>query len=195
MARLFFAIPLPTGVRTALAAAAAAVLPDRTFRLIPEENLHITIAFLGETSDQEARRARVILPLDAEGGASEHTMELGTVGAFPRMRDPRVVWVGVRRGRERLSALHGSLTAALRDAGIDYDKKEFHPHLTLAYRRRGRGSDPKGPGGRAEERTAAVAALEALREELGDARWSFPCPGITLYESRLTAGGAVHRAL
>ncbi|TVR74026.1 MAG: RNA 2',3'-cyclic phosphodiesterase [Spirochaetaceae bacterium] len=199
MARLFYAIPLPGEIRASIADCAASHLPERLFRLVPRENIHITIAFLGERNETEMHRASSLL--DATGlsvaasgsppGREALHLTLGTVGAFPKIRDPRVVWIGVIQGQEELTVTHGKLTAALTEAGIEFDRKPFRPHLTIAYRRRKKGASPQSR----DERAAAAQALENLRSALSERQWSFPCPGVVLYESRLTGEGAIHRAL
>jgi 2'-5' RNA ligase len=59
-------------------------------------------------------------------------MEIGVggIGAFPKMRHPRVIWVGVEAPSELFDLRRGVEDGVAR-LGYNYDKYEFTPHLTL----------------------------------------------------------------
>ena len=59
-------------------------------------------------------------------------IEFGGLGAFPRPERPRVLWLGVTEGREKLMALQAALTKRLDDElGFPPDRNDFCPHLAL----------------------------------------------------------------
>jgi len=99
---------------------------------VEPENLHITLRFIGEIPEglvEEIKR-EVIERLSFE----EFDLELRGLGAFPGPYRPRVVWVGVGEGADRLRAIHDVVEEGLRRLGIPPERgaKEFVPHLTLA---------------------------------------------------------------
>lgn len=104
-------------------------------------------------------------------------IELRGLGAFPNPRDPRVVWVGVGRGREEVEALAGVLENVGRDLGIPPDPRPFRAHVTV---RRVRGP---------RDRALAVRWLaEGASVSFGDQ----VVAEVATYESRLGPGPVEH---
>ena len=120
--RLFIALPLPDEVRrAALAGIDALRRQGVSAGFTRPENLHVTLAFIGE-SDRTAALQRCI---DAACGAPF----LLTVGGSGRFGD--LIWAGVRVSPP-LAALERRLRAALRAEGFRVDERPFRPHITLA---------------------------------------------------------------
>ncbi len=87
------------------------------------ENLHLTLAFIGEYPDPEDV-IDVLETIDFE----PFRISLDGIGSFGRLW-----WAGLGGGDEpnELKALTKRLRRALADAGIPYDRKKFSPHITL----------------------------------------------------------------
>lgn len=102
----------------------------------PAQNLHLTLAFIGETEDaatvKEAFRAVSFRPF---------RLALSDMGCFGDL-----VWVGLK-GNQGLSAVVKSVRDALDSAGIDYDKKKFTPHITIIRKASGRWQQVQAPRG------------------------------------------------
>ena len=139
--RTFIAVPLAPDVRDAAVRARTplAAYADR-FRWVSPSRLHLTLQFLGDLTTAEVAGA-VEASEAAAGTFAPFAISFAGLGAFPSVAAPRVVWVGVARGAERLIALAESLAGALRDRRISLDPRPFAPHLTLA-RARGTGRPP-----------------------------------------------------
>jgi len=106
-------------------------------KLVEDENLHLTLAFLGELPESS-----VALVSEALRGVSHapFRLHLKGVGCFPSCSRPRVVWVGAAEGGEEVEALHRKVASALRRAGFSLEEEGgFEPHLTVARVRSGRG--------------------------------------------------------
>jgi 2'-5' RNA ligase len=111
-------------------------------------NLHLTLKFLGDVSAE--RVPAVGEALGQAVGAGERkgetvreavgpfSFQLGGVGAFPGAGTPRVVWVGVTQGEERLAELARRVEAALGPLGFPREGRGFSPHLTLGRARSSR---------------------------------------------------------
>ena len=130
MARRLFAgvaVASPDVLREWLAALQRELHADR-IRWVRPENLHLTVEFFGETSEE-----RIPALMDALAGAAAavppFTLQFGGLGVFGGVRHPRVVWLGVESGG--LHTLHGRVADVLREAGWQPDPRKFSPHLTL----------------------------------------------------------------
>ncbi|MDX1433541.1 MAG: RNA 2',3'-cyclic phosphodiesterase [Gammaproteobacteria bacterium] len=133
--RLFFALWPDESTRDALAAIAKAALGDASGRLVPPENLHLTLAFLGsvdETLRACAERAAGRISTPA------FTLELVRAGRWPRAR---VLWTAPAETPEALSQLALSLNEALRDCGYSPESRPFRAHVTLVRKTHGRSAE------------------------------------------------------
>jgi 2'-5' RNA ligase len=93
-------------------------------------NLHFTLQFLG---DVETARIPSIADALRECVTDSHGFELqlNSVGAFPHLQNPRVLWVGIGAGKGRLINLMSMVGEAMKMEGFPRDKKGFSPHLTI----------------------------------------------------------------
>ncbi len=105
------------------------------YRWVHGDRLHLTLKFLGDVAESAVPD---VCRSVAQAAASHppFQMTLGTLGAFPSIDRPRILWLGVTGGAEKLVALHGSLEKQLVPVGFDADRGEFHPHVTLGRIRR-----------------------------------------------------------
>jgi 2'-5' RNA ligase len=116
-----------------LDAVAAAVAPARSVRVglrwEQRDRYHLTLQFLGPV----AKLAPVVDGLAAAAEARDaFSFRLGGAGAFPKPGRARVVWMGAALGGPDLVSLAGAVAGGLEPVGYEPDRKEFHPHLTLA---------------------------------------------------------------
>ena len=96
----------------------------------PEENLHLTLAFIGEAPDGEPAR-------EALSDLRFTPFELCLEGAG-RFGD--LWWAGLRPSPP-LDALARRVRHALAEGGVPFDRKRFSPHITLLRKARGELSD------------------------------------------------------
>lgn len=123
--RLFIAIQLSEALRRALTDMQAEMRRQNVRgNYTPPENLHLTLAFIGEYPDPDA--VMEVLPTFKPFG-----LTLSGAGAFGDLW-----WAGVQRS-EPLSGYVKALRHALSDAGIPFDRKRFSPHITLLRRAQG----------------------------------------------------------
>ena len=128
--RLFIAINLPADVRR-LAHAAAAPLREAAphAHWVAEENLHLTLKFLGEVPEDAG--PAIAAAVGAASACHRRTeLELRDFGAFPNLRRPRVVWAGVLPD-PRLELLQHDLEVACEGLGFEVEGRPFRPHVTL----------------------------------------------------------------
>jgi len=171
--RLFLAIGLPPPIKQALAPLVAS-LPD--VRWTPEEQLHLTLRFLG---DVEEERIETLTDRLSTLHVQKFLLSLEGAGAFPTKDSPRVLWCGVGNGHPRLHQLRQRVDDAVLACGIEVDFKTFHPHVTLA-----RCGPKAGPG---------VNAW--LRKHQDFAGPSFSVEAFELFASELRPSGPTHTRL
>lgn len=129
MIRLFAALAIPPDIGRALQLRQTGI--DGA-RWRPLEALHVTLRFFGEIRQDVAR------DLDAELlGVAGRPFELVLHGAgsFADGSEINAVWAGVAETPE-LRRLAEACEAAARRAGLKPEKRNYKPHVTLAYLRR-----------------------------------------------------------
>lgn len=131
--RAFLAIELSREARETIARAASvlqSVAPNGA-RFVPPENVHLTIKFLGQLPEEVAPRLlRAVLSRLATTEPFE--VEVGGLGAFPKARAARVLWVGITDGGAPLARLARRVEAAAARVGIARERRPYRGHLTLA---------------------------------------------------------------
>jgi len=130
--RLFFAVRVP---EPHLSAIDGAILPHRDrfdgARWAPVENQHITLRFLGWSTDDRVEeigdRGRSVA-----AQVPSALVRLTGLGAFPSHKRGRVLWVGIDDPEGVTRRLAAGLDEALAPLGFEAEERAFHPHLTLA---------------------------------------------------------------
>ncbi len=176
--RLFVAAPLDDAARSAVEAVVAPVRASepegRGVRWIRFEGLHVTLRFLGPTS--EARVDDLASAIrETASGVAPFAIRISGAGAFPPHGRPRTLWLGMTDGSDRLAALASRLDDALVRAGWEHEERPFRAHLTLA----------RADGVRAGPTTAA-----ALRDAAAGLAIDALLDRIVLFESVTGSGRA-----
>jgi 2'-5' RNA ligase len=124
--RLFFAINFDEEMTDALWQSVGALQQARLQgRFSRRENLHLTLAFIGETT-----RGEELLKILQQLDAAPFKLALGRCGLF-RRSGGSIFWRSLRESAE-LKALQAQLTGLLAAHGFEVDSREFRPHITLA---------------------------------------------------------------
>jgi 2'-5' RNA ligase len=132
--RVFCAIELPQETRLAVMRYVSHLresVPDVRASWSRESGIHLTLKFLGEVpaktvTDFSAAISRAVT------GIEPFSVLLGGKGVFPKRRDPRVLWIGVKDSEGKFEELHLRVETESFARGFAKEKKRFHPHLTLA---------------------------------------------------------------
>lgn len=122
-ARLFIAIAPERALRESLFGLARRLHTDG--KIVPAANLHLTLAFLGQT---DLARVPDILGTLADWPPDLPALDLDRIGSF---RSARVVWAGGSAIPEAWTDAVASLHTRLRTAGIAFDDKPWRAHVTL----------------------------------------------------------------
>jgi 2'-5' RNA ligase len=127
--RAFIAVACPPEVKAQLAQAADRLKPVGDLRVVGEENIHLTLRFLGEISEKQVESVVCALGgIKKDGG---FVVCIKGLGAFPNPGGARVLWAGVERGDKELRELHNAVDGALLPLGFAGEER-FSSHYTLA---------------------------------------------------------------
>lgn len=175
--RLFIALNIPAPERERIHEAATplrdAGLP---VRWLEPERFHLTLKFLGDVRAEMLPIVEKVVDRVAEatGGFS---LKIGGFGAFPTIRRPRVLWIGVEPS-PALRCLKQDLEWGLANHGFERETRAFHPHITL-----GRAAEGEGAG--------AFRGLDDLAAGL-DYVSTVPAETVDLMRSQLSRTGRVY---
>ena len=131
MTRTFIALELDEALQAYLGGIIhrmAQELPD--LRWVDPAGIHLTLAFLGELSDEQLVEAMQAAELAARK-VPPFGYRLSHPGVFGSPRQPRVIWIGIDEPTGKLLQLHQALNQELEQHGFEVDKRPFSPHLTL----------------------------------------------------------------
>ncbi|HTD30323.1 MAG TPA: RNA 2',3'-cyclic phosphodiesterase [Steroidobacteraceae bacterium] len=168
--RLFFALWATAEERRALSAAAAAAVGTSGGRAVPEENLHVTLAFLGQVP---AARTTELAALAHRVGTNGALAGTPLVLQFERLaywHAPQIL-VALSTAGAAAAALAAALQREASAAGFLPDLKPFRAHVTVA---------------RKVTHAAASTPLPSV---------SWKCAEFALVESRTIATGSVYSVL
>jgi len=170
MIRLFVGLQPPPDLCEHLAAVGIG-LPGAHW--VPEENLHLTLRFIGEVHEDIAHDLH-----DALMGVRGSAMPVSVVGLgiFETGRRPHTLYASVERS-DPLTRLQGKIEQALVRAGQEREGRKFTPHITLAKLR-------DTPASRLQPFLAAHALL----------REGWTAEYFTLFSSQLGSGDPVYTA-
>lgn len=182
--RAFIAVDLPGDLQKRLDQVSDALrkrIERSVVRWVPATNLHLTLKFLGDVSVTNLNLLKEVLI----AVASEHRrfeFGVGGLGAFPTLRRPRVIWVGIEAPVE-LSNIQTSLENRLARLGYAPEDRPFSAHLTLG--RVARTADPQD---------VLIISQSLLSSKIGYLG-SVQVHEIHLYRSDLDSGGAEYTRL
>ena len=97
---------------------------------VSEGNLHLSIKFFGEQPDTALAELTTLLSSVAMAH-QPFELRVSGLGAFPNLRAPRVVWMGVQQD-PRLELVHHDVEAACAANAYPFEARAFRPHITLA---------------------------------------------------------------
>lgn len=182
--RSFIAIELPEEVKTGLRRIQSELrLPGHTFvKWVAPESIHLTLKFLGNISPQKVAKITGVME-QASQGIGSFQLEVTEVGAFPNLRQPRVLWIGIKGEIDKLVAWQKRIDDGLIPLGFARETRPFTPHLTLARLREGCSPGDKREFGEAVAKTPVEAS------------YKFNVTSLSLMKSQLLPGGAVYSRL
>ncbi|MGZ5434966.1 MAG: RNA 2',3'-cyclic phosphodiesterase [Pyrinomonadaceae bacterium] len=177
--RTFIAIELSADVRARVAQHIACLrhgLPDVRASWSREDNLHLTLKFLGDVPVADIPKVsdaveRVTKPMSA------FEVTVSGCGLFPPGGRPSVLWLGTQASG--LQALHAAIDQELDTAGFPRESRPFRAHLTIARLRQSHGA----------------RQLADLHQSLGFAPIAFDVSEVVVFKSELLTQGSQHTTI
>lgn len=182
--RAFIAVDLPSDIQDCLRQISTQFkdqMGNVPVRWVAPENIHLTLKFLGDVSLNNIEVLTELLEAEA-ATIKPFVISVGGMGAFPKLRSPRVIWVGIEAPHE-LVALQRGIDSQTARVGYARERRPFSAHLTLG--RISRNATPQDV-----RKIGDVLALQKIGF-LGVAR----VRAVHLYRSDLKSSGAVYTRL
>ncbi len=174
--RSFIAVDISGEVKLELSRLLTVLKSKINFNIkwVKPEQMHLTLAFLGEVSPDFLEKTKAQLNGVAYG-FRQFKCQLKGLGAFPSSQQARVIWAGVAYGAEELKKVQSAVVKSLIEIGYKPEKRQFSPHLTLG-------------------RLKTVASLASLNEiDFISSIWQIR--DLMLFKSELYPNGPVYTAL
>jgi RNA 2',3'-cyclic 3'-phosphodiesterase len=148
-------------------------------RWVNPEKIHLTLKFFGNI--EESRIDPIFKSIEEPTrNTLPFSLKAIGVGAFPHLRNPRVIWMGLGDGKEVLTSFQKQIEIQLEKIGFQPEDRPFHPHLTLGRVKSSRGKEE------------LVGRMEKHREEeFGD----FQVERVILFKSDLNPSGPIYTLL
>lgn len=187
MPRAFLAITPPLALRSTLVSCREAFVTEdpewRSEKWVAEENLHVTLRFLGTISEgafpHVVSAVRVAL---ADFGT--YRLRLEVVRAIPRPRSASLVWVGPGPGAEETARLAARVAAATSFLDFEPQGHGFRTHITLCRARHPLRVSPH-----------ALDSVEHILRMSEERAVSMSVREVTLFSSTLTPRGPVYEEI
>lgn len=141
MIRSFLAIELPKTILERIKELQTEMKLARTdVRWVSPEKIHLTLKFFGDI--EESKVDEIIRGIEEPVRETPpFSLKVQGMGAFPHLKSPRVIWVGLVDEGGILIPFQKQLERSLEKAGFAPEKRPFQPHLTLGRVNSGRGRD------------------------------------------------------
>lgn len=180
--RSFIALPITAAIQKSAATLVRRLSGERDgIKWVPNENLHLTLKFLGDVDNREVPKVCEVLRQCCEG-LEPFNLQFRGAGAFPDPARARVVYAGIIQGGDVLTKLVGRLEPALAELGFKPEPRDYIPHLTLGRTRGG-------------SRRAAPEIAERIRREAGYDLGSMYAEQVCLYASFLDKAGPTYQVM
>jgi 2'-5' RNA ligase len=128
--RLFLAVTLPEEIKNTLGLLIERLTtPGSPVKWVKPDNIHLTLKFLGEVEEERVQAIHEVSRL-AVKEVRPFKLRVEEVGAFPSLKRPRVIWVGIKRSMQ-LATLHGRIEGGFQSIGFPSEKRPWAPHLTI----------------------------------------------------------------
>jgi len=173
--RVFIAIELEDRSKRIVSEAQRTIQKNlKGIKWVEYENLHITLKFLGDLDEGKVERVKKVIK-KVSSDTDGFYVSGGSFGAFPTPHKARVLFFGIKEGKDHIYNLFEKLEQELGKIGFEREKKPYHPHITV---------------GRGKRQVFDVSEFLNL-----NATFRQKVKSITLFKSTLTPKGPIYDVL
>jgi len=181
--RTFIAIELPKEIKDSLAQLQEELKKTGAdVKWVKPENIHLTLKFLGEINNKKLEKITEIL-WDVAKNKDSFSIRLSSIGTFPVLSSPRVIWVGIDMGGKESEKIAWELEKKIARIGIPKEKRPFSSHITIGRTRSTQGRDN------------LIQELKNLEGNFRLENSEFLATKITFFKSTLTPTGPIYESL
>jgi len=145
---------------------------------VSKDNFHYTLRFFGNLDDERIEKISSII-LEASQHFNKFDAEIKNIGCFPKEDFPRVIWIGMGEGADKLREIFNHLENEFVKLKLEKENR-FEPHLTLG-------------------RVKPYGLNDELREKIKKYKdcflGKFKIEKLTLFESKLSPKGAIYKII
>lgn len=146
---------------------------------LPVSNIHLTIKFIGDMPINRVENVTEMMAVSA-GNFGPISIFARSMGVFPGLRRPNVLWLGIDGALDRLVTFQQALDTNLASIGLPPEKRPFRGHLTI---------------GRVKGKINTEQLKDGLRFYYDFQTRRFALKEIKLYQSELKPTGAEYTCL
>jgi RNA 2',3'-cyclic 3'-phosphodiesterase len=181
--RAFIAVELPQEIKDSLSRLQGQLKKSGAdVKWIEPNNIHLTLKFLGEIDEKQLEKIIRIIEDTVKDKNAFHA-RISSIGAFPKINYPRVIWVAIDKGDNEAKQTAKELEEKIAKIGIPRENKAFSSHITIGRTRS------------TINRERLVKDLSALENNLANTDLEFIVAKITLFKSALTPNGPIYESL
>lgn len=181
--RTFIAIDLPKEIKDSLSTIQEQLKKSGAdVKWVLPQNIHLTLKFLGEIDDARLSKINKIIE-DATKDKNPFQIHISSIGAFPKIKFPRILWIGIDKGNNETKGIVKELEEKISKIGIPAEDRPFSSHITI------------GRTKSTLNREKLVQDLETLAIKFGEENLEFTVTKITLFKSTLTPKGPIYEIL
>ncbi len=178
--RAFIAIDLDERVKRELARVQERLkAAEADIKWNEPKDMHLTLKFLGDIQPEVLDDIEAAMAVTAAAFTPFH-MDIGALGAFPDITNPKILWAGVTKRANLLAEITARIDEELKTLELHNEDRGFSPHITL---------------GRAHTAAHSRQLMELLKNTHAPAGLSQKVERIALFRSELFPKGAVYHLL
>ncbi|HPY75339.1 MAG TPA: RNA 2',3'-cyclic phosphodiesterase [Planctomycetota bacterium] len=178
--RTFIAFPISQEIKDHLSCISKEINLGNKIRWVSPNSMHVTMKFLGDVEEDIIE----YIEKDMVQIAYKYRpcqVEIASLGVFPNMKAPTVLWAGMQGNLQTLQCIYKDLQITMEEYGIPPEKRNFSPHITLT-------RFPKSY-------TPQKIFIDYLEKNKTRSFGKLECKELILYKSELRPTGAIYTPL
>jgi 2'-5' RNA ligase len=149
-------------------------------RWVKPSNIHLTLKFFKRIDDKQLLKIVSTLT-DILKSHKSFLISLSEIGIFPNLNHPRVIWVGIKKGKKECVCLQKDIENSIGDRKKEKENRAFSPHLTI---------------GRIKFKNNRPALTDLIEKEKNfSLKADIPVNAIILFQSIFTPKGPIYKSL